>query len=211
MTNEIENKTIINEIENKTLSLDDLIKLMLGYMNDGYYFLGDHCKKVATVSCAILDKLGINGQDKEIVKYAALLHDIGKLSIPKDILLAPRVLSDNEFEIIKQHPVTGFRMIKHINTLSDINLLILYHHYRQGFGYPLNPETETTNKPDTILTDILSVADSYSAISEKRIYNVWNIKHSAVIKIIQNENDLKNKGINQEIVNVLSTINIKKL
>ena len=197
---------MINAFEKKILPLDDFVKLMLEYMNDGYYFLGDHSKHVAKVTCAILDKLGINGQDKELMKYAALLHDIGKLSIPKSILLAPRQLSDKEFEIIKDHPVIGYRKLSHIEALANINPVILYHHYRRGFGYPDRPEAENASEPDTILTDVLTAADSYSAIREKRIYNIWDIEHLDAIKILKDENDPKNKGINQEIVDVLSTI-----
>lgn len=192
--------------EKKILSLDDFVKWILGYMNDGYYFLGNHSLTVAAVSIAILDKLGINGQDKEIVKYAALLHDIGKLSIPKVILLAPRRLSDKEFEIIKDHPAIGFRKLSHIEALANINPLILYHHYRNGFGYPEDPKMELVPPPDPILTDILTVADAYSAIREKRIYNISNIEHSDAVKILKDENELKNKGINQEIVDVLEKI-----
>ena len=188
------------------LSLDDFVKWVLEYMNDGYYFLGNHSRTVATVSCAILDKLGINGQDKEIVKYAALLHDIGKLSIPKDIILAPRQLSDKEFEIIKEHPVIGFNKLSHIESFVDINLLVLYHHYRNGFGYPQDTKVETTSEPNMLLVDILTVADAYSAIREKRIYTNLNIKHQDAIKILKDEKEIKNQGINQEIVDVLEKI-----
>lgn len=202
---------MINAFEKKILSLDDFVKWTLEYMNDGYYFLGDHSKTVAAVSTAILDRLGINGQDKELMKYAGLLHDIGKLSIPKAILLAPRRLSDKEFEIIKDHPVIGFRKLSHIEALANINPVILYHHYRRGFGYPVNPEAENAPEPDPVLTDVLTVADSYSAIREKRVYNIWNIEHSDAVRILKDENDLKNKGINQEIVDVLEKIDLGKI
>ncbi len=191
--------------ENKTISIDDFIKLILDYMNDGYYFLGDHSKRVAAVTGAILDKLGINGKDKELMRYTALLHDIGKLSIPKSILLAPRQLTDKEFELVKDHPLSGYRKLAHIESLKNINPIILYHHYRNGFGYPQKLEDYPVS--DNILIDVLTVADSYSAIKEERIYNVWNLEHMDVIKILKNEDDPKNKGINQEIVDILSKIN----
>ena len=191
--------------EAKMLSLDDFVKLTLGYMND-YYFLGDHSRNVEKVTLAILDKLNINGEDKCIMKYAALLHDIGKLSIPKAILLAPRKLTDKEFEIIKDHPVIGYRKLEHVISLKDVNTIILYHHYRNGFGYPDKLELQNIPEPDPLLADVLTVADSYSAIREKRIYNVWGIEHKDAIKILKNEDDPKNKGINQEIVDVLSGI-----
>jgi HD-GYP domain-containing protein (c-di-GMP phosphodiesterase class II) len=154
---------------------------------------------------AILDKLGINGQDKELMRYAAFLHDIGKLSIPKEILLAPRRLTDKEFELVKDHPVIGYKKLLHIKPLTDVNPVIMYHHYRNGFGYP--KKIENVPMPDTVLIDVLTVADSYSAIREKRIYNVWNLEHMDAISLLKNEDDPKNKGINQEIVDILSKIN----
>ena len=196
---------MIDVAENNMIPLDDFVKWILKYMNENYYFLGDHSTRVAAITVAILDKLGINGQDKELMRYAAFLHDIGKLSIPKGILLAPRRLTDKEFELVKDHPVIGYKKLLHIKPLTDVNPVIMYHHYRNGFGYP--KKIENVPMPDTVLIDVLTVADSYSAIREKRIYNVWNLEHMDAISLLKNEDDPKNKGINQEIVDILSKIN----
>jgi putative nucleotidyltransferase with HDIG domain len=196
---------LIDAAGNNMMPLDDFVKWALNYMNENYYFLGEHSTRVAAVTGAILDKLGINGEDKKLMKYASLLHDIGKLSIPKEILLAPRELTDKEFELVKDHPVIGYKKLAHIKSLKNINPIILYHHYRNGFGYP--QKLENVPMPASILIDVLTVVDSYSAIKEKRIYNVWNLEHMDVIKILKNEDDPKNKGINQEIVDILSKIN----
>ncbi|MDA8299753.1 MAG: HD domain-containing protein [Deltaproteobacteria bacterium] len=196
---------MIDAAGNNMMPLDDFVKWALNYMNENYYFLGEHSTRVAAVTGAILDKLGINGEDKKLMKYASLLHDIGKLSIPKEILLAPRELTDKEFELVKDHPVIGYKKLAHIKSLKNINPIILYHHYRNGFGYP--QKLENVPMPASILIDVLTVVDSYSAIKEKRIYNVWNLEHMDVIKILKNEDDPKNKGINQEIVDILSKIN----
>lgn len=196
---------MIDVAENNMIPLDDFVKWTLNYMNENYYFLGEHSTRVAAVTGAMLDKLGINGEDKKLMKYASLLHDIGKLSIPKEILLTPRELTNKEFELVKDHPVIGYKKLAHIKTLADVNPVILYHHYRNGFGYP--EKMENVPMPAPILIDVLTVADSYSAIKEKRIYNVRNLEHIDVIKILKNEDDPKNKGINQEIVDILSKIN----
>ena len=199
---------VLESFDYKIILLDDFVKWILEYMNDEYYFLGNHSKNVAIISCAILDKLGINGQDKKLMQYGALLHDIGKLSIPKDILLAPRRLSDKEFEIIKDHPIIGFNKLSHIKSFVDINLLVLYHHYRNGLGYPEDLIIQNTSKPNMLLVDILTVADAYSAIQEKRMYNNKEkevFENISIIKMLKDEKEIKNQGINQEIVDVLSS------
>lgn len=173
-------------------------------MDSQYHFLGEHSKNVAAVSLAILDKLGITGSDKRLLKYGALLHDIGKIYVPKSILLAPRKLSNKEFELVKDHPIKGYEMILGIKALESTAIFIKYHHYRKGAGYP-----EKLDFPvDSILIDALTAADSYCAIKESRAYNGRKeMNHARALKILKNENDWKNKGVNQEIVDVLGGIN----
>ncbi|MHB1664233.1 MAG: HD-GYP domain-containing protein [bacterium] len=185
-----------------TITLDEFTDFILRFMDDNFNFLGVHCRNTADICLKIANKLNISLIDKKLLKYGSLLHDIGKLYIPRAILLAPRKLTDKEFEIVKDHPVYGNQIIKRFNSLNSVSPLILYHHYRAGYGYPKIPLSEIP--VNTILIDILSVSDSFAAISEKRPYtDNGNINP---VEILKNTLDIKNKGINQEVVDVLSTI-----
>lgn len=73
----------------------------------------------------------------EIIKYASLLHDIGKMILPIELLMKPTKLTTNEFEIIKEHPKIGYDLIKDIDFSYPIKEIILQHHERlDGSGYP---------------------------------------------------------------------------
>lgn len=186
----------------RTIKIDEFIRFILKYM-DNWHFLGDHSRNVSDICLKIADRLGISGKDKEFLRYAALLHDIGKLYMPKEILFAPRRLTKNEFEIIKEHPRKGYELVKDIPALKYINIFILYHHHRHGNGYPKEIELPV----DSILLDILTVADSYCAIEEKRIYSEYKKMYgNKAVNILKNSNDEKNKGINLSIVEVLESI-----
>ncbi|MHB1679998.1 MAG: HD-GYP domain-containing protein [bacterium] len=185
-----------------TITLDEFTDFILRFMDDNFNFLGVHSRNTADICLKIANKLNISLIDKKLLKYGSLLHDIGKLYIPRAILLVPRKLTDKEFEIVKDHPIYGNQIIKRFNSLNSVSPLILYHHYRAGYGYPEIPISVIP--VNTILIDILSVSDSYTAINEKRPYaDNGNINP---IEILKNKSDIKNKGINQEIVNVLSSI-----
>lgn len=185
----------------RNIDIDEFTNFMLGFMDDNLYFLGKHCRETARIGLAVAGKLNITGQDKNILKYGALLHDIGKLYIPKAILLAPRKLSDKEFEIVKEHCVFGLKIINWFKLMSILIPFILFHHSRNGFGYP---DLSYDSQIEPVLIDILTVADSYAAIKEKRAYN--GNRNIDPINILKDTNDAKNKGINQEIVDVLSKI-----
>ena len=191
----------------KTISLDEYTNFILKFMDDGYHFLGVHSKSVAAVSLKIAKELNIKGINRKNLKYGALLHDIGKIYMPKDILLAPRKLSDNEFEIIKEHPEKGYKIVNGFNAFADVNGLILAHHYRNGFGYP----KKIAIGYDALLVDILTVSDSYSAIMEKRYYNGQDsMDDFKALAILRDEKDERNFGINCEVVDVLEQVITKK-
>ena len=130
---------------------------------------GKHVKRVAEYSYAIAKGMGFSEEDAEKIKLASMMHDIGKLLIPSEILEKPARLSDEEFNEIKKHPGYG---VKLLNTVEgDVLILakkIAHEHHERvdGKGYP-----EGSNGGNiSIEGKIVSVADVYDALTSKRSY-----------------------------------------
>lgn len=111
--------------------------------------------------------MGLQPQDMAVLERAGLLHDIGKIGVPEEILLKPGSLSDAEFERIKEHPGEGARILQAIPFLTDEVAVVRSHHERwDGTGYPDGlPGAETPR-----LARVLAVADAYDAMTTDRPY-----------------------------------------
>jgi len=126
-----------------------------------------HSQRVSAYAVAIVAALGYAFPDVARVRLAGLLHDVGKIGVPDAVLTKPGKLSDEEFAIIKQHPVTGERMLHAVPFLSEILPAVRHHHERwDGRGYPDGIEGEAI-PPDAA---ILAVADSFDAMTSSRTY-----------------------------------------
>jgi diguanylate cyclase (GGDEF)-like protein/putative nucleotidyltransferase with HDIG domain len=96
-----------------------------------------HAREVEDLSDRVGARLGLAGDELRTVRYAALLHDIGKIGIPSEILSKPSKLTDEEFEVIKQHTVIGARMLERIPFFEQVHPLVRSAHERwDGRGYP---------------------------------------------------------------------------
>lgn len=126
-----------------------------------------HSQRVQEYSAMIAEELKYTPKQKEILQYAALLHDVGKIGVTETILNKPGKLDRDEFDCIKQHPELGARIISNVKYLKDCVPIIKYHHkYYDGSGYPeIGPD-------DKVPYDsyILGVADAFDAMTSKRQY-----------------------------------------
>ena len=126
-----------------------------------------HERRVAELAKAIAQEMGLTTDEIAAVEMAALLHDIGKLSVPAEILTKPGTLSFSEFELIKDHSRRGYEILKDISFPWPIADIVLQHHERiDGSGYP------AALKGDAILpaARILAVADVVEAMASHRPY-----------------------------------------
>jgi len=120
----------------------------------------EHCMDIAEI-------LKFSDAQKEILKYAGLLHDIGKIGIDVGILRKPSKLNKDEWKIINMHPVVGSGIVEQIGFLDDFAPIILYHHERyDGKGYPSKLKKESI----PLGARILSVVDAYEAMVSDRPY-----------------------------------------
>lgn len=127
-----------------------------------------HCLIVTGVVTAFGHRSGMRRSDVLTLTVAGLLHDVGKSQIPLDILDKPGRLTDEEFAVIKQHPVTGYEYIRAQNVVGAETLKAIRHHheYLDGSGYPDGIAGQQIND----LTRILTVCDVYGALVERRAY-----------------------------------------
>ena len=105
---------------------------------DDAYTGGEHSHGVVALSLAVGDELGLDERDRRDLEFGALLHDIGKIRVPDEIINKPGKLTDEEWEIIKRHPVDGQEMLERIGgVLAEVGMIVRRHHERwDGGGYP---------------------------------------------------------------------------
>ena len=127
-------KTRINRIKKKEEEYkqitDETIATISGAIDAKDPYTEGHSKRVADFSVKIGKKYGLNADDCERLYYIALLHDIGKIGVPDDILKKPSRLTDEEFQTIKQHTVAGGEILKNFTILKGVDEGAKYHHER---------------------------------------------------------------------------------
>ncbi len=128
----------------------------------------DHSSSVSRYSVALARAINLSEKEIERIKLGALLHDIGKIGIPEDVLTKPSKLTDEEFKIIQQHPTIGVEKILEPNPLlHDLIPIVKYHHERwDGEGYPCKLKGEEI----PLAARIVAVADTYHALISDRPY-----------------------------------------
>lgn len=150
---------------NTITELFDMINQMHS-LNDSVYA---HCINVALIARMMGRWLHLEQHDLDTLTCCGLLHDVGKLMIPEDILNKPGKLTDEEYNIVKAHPKFGYELIRNQNIDTRIKHSILMHHERcDGSGYPNGLEGD-------LLSDfamIIAIADVYDAMTAARTYRV---------------------------------------
>ena len=130
-------------------------------------YTSGHSVRVAKCSVAIARELGWSEERIRNFHYVALLHDIGKIGIPDAILNKPSRLTDEEFDIIKKHPMIGGEILKDIHMIEHVQEGALFHHEKfDGSGYPTGIEGNSI----PLYARIVCIADSYDAMSSDRVY-----------------------------------------
>jgi diguanylate cyclase (GGDEF)-like protein/putative nucleotidyltransferase with HDIG domain len=126
-----------------------------------------HSKKAAEYAAQIASALGYSSDKIGILKAAALLHDIGKIRVPDNILLKTGPLTDSEWLAIREHPKFGVAILKHIKSLGPYLPIIQHHHeHFDGKGYPAGLKGEDIPMD----ARILAIADAYDAMTSPRPY-----------------------------------------
>lgn len=170
-------ENVINDVIQSTArNANALLALSMLHRRDEYSFV--HSVNTAIHAALFGHALNLDAHHLYALCMAGFLHDIGKASVPLEILNAPRRLTDEEFEYIRQHPLAGYERIKDNPDISELTKLgVLDHHEKMnGSGYPYNKladEISLTGK-------ILAVVDVFEALTSDRPYKKALIPHRAL-------------------------------
>lgn len=139
-----------------------------------------HSERVARISVAIGNKLGMSEVDLETLRISALLHDVGKIAIDDAILKKPSALTDEEFEIMKTHPQKGYKIMSQIPVMKDfLPGMYMHHEMVNGQGYPQGLKGDEI----PLQAKIVSVADTFDAMTTDRPYQKGMSVEAAVNRI----------------------------
>lgn len=142
-----------------------------------------HVCRVADYSNKIGKFLSLPNKEMNLLFYSSLLHDIGKIFIPTELLEKKEKLSNDEFELIKKHVEYGYIFLP--DNMLEIKNIILAHHERlDGSGYPCHKKDCEIPK----LSKIIAIADSYDAMTSNRMYNNIKSKEDALTDLFNNTN-----------------------
>lgn len=130
-------------------------------------YTSGHSTRVAALSKLIAQEAGLTDEECDEVYFAALLHDVGKIGVPDDVINKPGKLTDEEFEQIKAHPVLGNQILSSIRQSPYLSIGAHYHHeHVDGTGYPEGLKGDSIPK----IARIIAVADAYDAMTSDRSY-----------------------------------------
>lgn len=181
--NSLENdRTEISALYEETTAMNEELAYMLDLVNKSYEdtikslanaieasdeYTKGHCERVETYALRTGEALDLSRTHLENLSKAAILHDIGKIGIPTEVLNKETPLTEGEYEKIKEHSQLGYQILKEVEFLKDSVEVIRQHHERfDGYGYPDGKIGEEIN----LLARIVSIADSYDAMTSSRAY-----------------------------------------
>lgn len=162
---ELQKKIQENETTRR-LSLQ-IVTVLVKILDAKDKYTNGHSERVARYSMEIAARCGMSEEKQREIYYMGLLHDIGKIGIPDDVIDKTGSLTDEEYAIIKQHPVLGAEILESITEMPKVKTGALSHHERfDGKGYPEGLRGDQISKE----ARILAVADAYDAMSSPRSF-----------------------------------------
>ena len=152
--------------ENRELFLGTVKALAAAIDGKDPYTRG-HSERVSRVSMAIAQRLGLSDEECEKIRVSALLHDVGKIGIDDKVLKKPAALTDEEYEVMKQHPQKGYKILSQIPGIKEfLPGMYMHHEMVDGRGYPQGLKGDEI----PLMGLIVSVADTFDAMTTDRPY-----------------------------------------
>jgi putative nucleotidyltransferase with HDIG domain len=173
----------------------DCITMLVSVLEAKDDYTKGHSERVTAVAVRIGQIIGLTQEEIKDLQLAGLLHDIGKVTVGKDILEKPTSLTTEEYDDIKQHTTRGAKIISSIDNAEDISLAIRHHHeYWNGSGYPDGLKADQI----PLLARILSIADAFDSMVSNRPYK----RNLTVDEVIEEFERCKGEQFDPHIVDV---------
>jgi putative nucleotidyltransferase with HDIG domain len=145
-------------------------------------YTGGHTGRVEKYATDLAKAYGLATADVDIIRTAALLHDIGKIGIPDNILNKPGKLSNEEFHKIQEHSTIGAKILGNVYSLKKVSHIIVQHHEKyDGSGYPSGLKGDEIS----VAAMILMISDSYDAMTTDRPYRKALTKEKAISELVK--------------------------
>ena len=162
-----------------------------------------HTRRVEKYCELIANEMHLPASRTKVLKYASLLHDIGKIGISETILNKPDLLSDEEAEQIRQHPVIGAQMLEGIEFLQrEVKIIRAHHVHYDGNGYP----SDALEESKMLEAQILAVADSFDAMTSDRAYRAAMTLDEAIDELERNSGSQFAPHVVQALIRALDRI-----
>jgi putative nucleotidyltransferase with HDIG domain len=185
-------KDLIHSIMSELKEKNELLSILSDvYTHDSYIFT--HSLNVTLYSLAVGMEMKLPKTQLEVIGLGAIMHDIGKMMIPEEILLKPGRLTEDEFSIIKQHSEEGFEILR---KLTNVPLLVAHcayqHHERlNGTGYPRGIKGDEIHD----YAKIIAVSDVFDAVTSNRVYRPAMLPHEGLEMLYAGANELFKQDI----------------
>lgn len=156
------------------------IDRILRNINNKYDKEQIHTERVSYYCESIAMAMGFSEKEVKDIKTVAVLHDIGKIIVPPELLYNDKELTNEEFDLIKKHPQTGYQILKSVDEYAALAEDVLYHHeYWNGEGYPHGLKGEKI----PLNSRIIGIVDAYEAMTAKRTYKRMKSKQEAIAEL----------------------------
>jgi putative nucleotidyltransferase with HDIG domain len=167
-----------------------------------------HSQRVCDLSLLIGESLGLSQEALEELRVGTILHDIGKIGVPDQILNKPGRLDDEEFEIMKSHPVIGYEICKPLMLSEGVLLIIRNHHEKlDGTGYP--DGLKGGELPLSLR--IVCVADAFDAMSSRRPYRAVMDMHKVLGELAKGAGTQFDSVVVEALKNLLPTESMREI
>ena len=159
----------------------DTIRSLVGALEAKDPYTRGHSERVAEYAVALGSEIGLDRRSLQNVEYSALLHDLGKLAVPREVLTKPTALSNDETVLVREHPERGADMVARIPPLKGLSDYVRKHHeWYGGGGYPADLDA----KDIPLVAQILAVADCFDAMTTTRAYRPALSRDQALAELL---------------------------